>query len=235
MTLGLQCLNLLIKIQLVISGFTASNARQMVQLNAIRSALSLKAIINNLAQTYLKLLVQFSSQRLFKVFYPSPSPLNGPYIKFMFKYSKMDLAKPTSPPLASTCFLYTHEGEPFDDLTLYRSIVGCLQYLSFTCPNFTFFVNHVCQFMHQPLLPPWQAAKCIFHYLNNTISHDLFLSCSSPMHLCAYSNSNWANDHDDGCSIVHIAFFLAIILCHGSCISNKLLPKVVLKLNTRHQ
>jgi hypothetical protein len=67
--------------------------------------------------------------------------------------SKMSLAKPASTPMSSTCKLSAYTREIFEDPTLYRSIIGGLQYLSFTRPNIAFSVNRVCQFMHKPLLP----------------------------------------------------------------------------------
>jgi len=67
--------------------------------------------------------------------------------------SKMSLAKPSSTPMSSICKLSAYTGEIFEDPTLYRSIVGGLQYLSFTRPDIAFSVNRVCQFMHKLLLP----------------------------------------------------------------------------------
>ena len=43
----------------------------------------------------------------------------------------------------------------FRDPTLYRSIVGGLQYLTFTRPDLTYAVNYVCQHMHDPLETHW--------------------------------------------------------------------------------
>uniref|UniRef100_A0A2N9I1E0 Reverse transcriptase Ty1/copia-type domain-containing protein n=1 Tax=Fagus sylvatica TaxID=28930 RepID=A0A2N9I1E0_FAGSY len=70
--------------------------------------------------------------------------------------------------------LTAHEGESFSDVTLFRSTVGALQYLSLTCPDIAFAVNKLSQFMHKPTILHWQSAKrllsfCIF-LGNNLIS-----------------------------------------------------------------
>ena len=36
------------------------------------------------------------------------------------------------------------------DPYLYKSLAGALQYLTFTKPDLTFSVNHLCQYMHVP-------------------------------------------------------------------------------------
>ena len=57
--------------------------------------------------------------------------------------------KPISTPLPTRPFSTTTD-KPFSDPMLYRSIVGGLQYLTFTRPDLSYSVNLVCQFMHQP-------------------------------------------------------------------------------------
>jgi histone deacetylase 1/2 len=86
------------------------------------------------------------------------------------------------------------------DPTLYRSIVGALQYATMTRPDIAFSVNKVCQFMANPLESHWKAVKRILRYLKGTISHGLLLSSSTtgpPFSLRAYSDADWATDHDD--------------------------------------
>lgn len=52
-----------------------------------------------------------------------------------------------------------------DDVTLYRSIVGALQYATITRPKISYTVNRVCQFMHSPTDTHWKAVKRILRYL----------------------------------------------------------------------
>lgn len=42
------------------------------------------------------------------------------------------------------------DGTPFADPTLYRSLAGALQYLTFTRPDISYAVQQVCLYMHDP-------------------------------------------------------------------------------------
>ncbi|GJT88105.1 ribonuclease H-like domain-containing protein [Tanacetum coccineum] len=44
-------------------------------------------------------------------------------------------------------------GAPISDSTLYRSLAGALQYLTFTRPDISYAVQQVCLFMHDPIEP----------------------------------------------------------------------------------
>ena len=74
------------------------------------------------------------------------------YILDILKCINMATAKPISSPMAPSTHLSLFEGEHFSDATLYRSIVGALQYLSVTRPDIAFTINKLSQYMHQPTL-----------------------------------------------------------------------------------
>jgi hypothetical protein len=109
----------------------------------------------------------------------------------------MHEAKPISSPMSSSSSLSALSGDPMEDPTLYRSTIGSLQYLSLARPDLGFAVNRVCQFMHQPLQPHWQAVKRILQYLKHTLSHGLLISRTSSLQLQAYSDADWAGCPDD--------------------------------------
>ncbi|CAN6583600.1 unnamed protein product [Malus baccata var. baccata] len=58
-------------------------------------------------------------------------------------------------PCATPCLPYHHllkdDGKPYHSPEQYRSVVGALQYLTFTRPDIAFSVNQACQFMHNPM------------------------------------------------------------------------------------
>ena len=64
----------------------------------------------------------------------------------------MTSTKPQPTPMITSLKLTMDGSKAFSDPTLYRQIVGALQYLTFTQPNLTYAVNKVSQFMHQPHL-----------------------------------------------------------------------------------
>jgi hypothetical protein len=119
------------------------------------------------------------------------------YIMDLLKKTNMHEAKPITSPMASLFVLSAFSRDPVDDPSLYRSTVGSLQYLSLTRPDLSFVVNRVCQFMHRPLKPHWQAVKRILRYLQYTLSHGILLHRSSSNVLQAYSDADWAGCPDD--------------------------------------
>jgi histone deacetylase 1/2 len=93
------------------------------------------------------------------------------------------------------------------DATKYRSIVGGLQYLLHTCPDLSFAVNKVCQYLHAPRSPHWSAVKRILCYVHLTASHGLHLLADSSSILSAFSDADWAGDSDDRRSTGRYAIF----------------------------
>ena len=110
------------------------------------------------------------------------------YIMDLLIRTKMNEAKPITTPMASTTSLSTFEGEPFLDHTLYRSIVGALQYLGLTRPDIAFPVKKLSQFMQKPTLLHWQSVKRLLRYLKQTIYFGLHISCSSTPVIQAFSD-----------------------------------------------
>ncbi|GKA52305.1 ribonuclease H-like domain-containing protein [Tanacetum coccineum] len=84
------------------------------------------------------------------------------------------------------------DGDPVSDLTLYRSLAGSLQYLTFTGPDISYAVQQVCLYMHDPREPHFSALKRILRYVRGTLDHGLQLFSSSTTSLVAYSDVDWA-------------------------------------------
>ncbi|GKC76381.1 ribonuclease H-like domain-containing protein [Tanacetum coccineum] len=57
------------------------------------------------------------------------------------------------------------DGDPVSDPTLYRSLAGSLQYLTFTRPDISYAVQQVCLYMHDPQKPHFSALKRILRYV----------------------------------------------------------------------
>ncbi|XP_068340492.1 uncharacterized mitochondrial protein AtMg00810-like [Pyrus communis] len=111
------------------------------------------------------------------------------YIKDLL--NKVDLQD--SKPYPTLCLPYHRlikdDGTPYHSPKQYRSIVGALQYVTFTRPNIAFSVNQCCQFMHNPMNYHVVAIKRILRYLIGTINYGL---CFKPgkSHLQAYSDAD---------------------------------------------
>ena len=76
--------------------------------------------------------------------------------------------------------------ESIQDVKLYRSIVGALQYVIVTRLEIVYSVNKVCQYMQAPLESHWKVVKRILRYLKGTLHHGLHLRKSPTLDLVAF-------------------------------------------------
>ncbi|GJT54605.1 ribonuclease H-like domain-containing protein [Tanacetum coccineum] len=65
------------------------------------------------------------------------------------------------------------DGDPISDPTLYRSLAGGLQYLTFTCLDISYAVQHVCLHMNDPREPHLAALKRVLRYVRGTLDFGL--------------------------------------------------------------
>ncbi|GJZ29747.1 ribonuclease H-like domain-containing protein, partial [Tanacetum coccineum] len=78
------------------------------------------------------------------------------------------------------------DGDPVSDSTMYRSLAGSLQYLTFTHLDISYAVQQVCLHMHDPREPYFSALKRILRYIRSTLDFGLQLFSSSTTDLVAY-------------------------------------------------
>lgn len=83
----------------------------------------------------------------------------------------MALSKSCHTPYLPYNRLFKDDGKPFNNPALHRSMVGALQYLTFTRPNFAFFIHQVFQFMHCPMESHIIDVKRILIYLKGTVDY----------------------------------------------------------------
>lgn len=98
-------------------------------------------------------------------------------------------SKCVSTPLAQQHDLTSIEGVLVDP-TVYRSIVGALQYLTLTRPEISHAVNLVCQYMQSPTHEHVQVV--ILRYVNGTIGYGMRITSQSTLSLYAFSDTDWA-------------------------------------------
>nr|GEY42344.1 ribonuclease H-like domain-containing protein [Tanacetum cinerariifolium] len=84
------------------------------------------------------------------------------------------------------------DGVPVQDPTLYRSLAGELQYLTFTRPDFYYAIQQVCLDMHNPREPHFAALKRVLRYVQGTLDFGLHLYTSTTISLVGYTNADWA-------------------------------------------
>lgn len=84
------------------------------------------------------------------------------------------------------------QGTPFNDPTLYRSLVGALQYLIITRPDLSYVVNQASQFLQTPTTSHFRLVKRILRYVKGTISYGLTFDKPPHTNLVGYSDVDWA-------------------------------------------
>nr|GEX57372.1 ribonuclease H-like domain-containing protein [Tanacetum cinerariifolium] len=84
------------------------------------------------------------------------------------------------------------DGVPVQDPTLYRSLAGGLQYLTFTRPYLSYTVQRICLYMHDQGEPYFPALKRILHYVYGTLELGLHLYASATTSLVGYTDVDWA-------------------------------------------
>lgn len=118
------------------------------------------------------------------------------YAKEILERAGMTDCKPVATPVDTQAKLSASSGPPVSDPTLYRSLAGALQYLTFTRPDIAYAVQQVCLFMHDPRESHYHALKRILRYIRGTIDHGLHLYPSPTTQLTAYTDADWAGCPD---------------------------------------
>ncbi|KAK6117412.1 hypothetical protein DH2020_048868 [Rehmannia glutinosa] len=133
------------------------------------------------------------------------------YTKEILKKFKMDDCNPINTPVECGLKLCKDDEGNKVDPTLFKSLVGCLRYLTCTRPDILYAVGLVSRYMENPTTTHFKAAKRILCYLKGTIDFGLFYSVSNDYKLVGYSDSDWAGDTDDRKSTTGFTFFMGDI------------------------
>ncbi|VFQ89230.1 unnamed protein product, partial [Cuscuta campestris] len=104
--------------------------------------------------------------------------------------------KPISTPVDTKAKLSATSGTPLLYPSIYRSIVGALQYLTFTRPDLTYAVQQLCLHLHAPRSTHLTAMKRVLRYIHGTATHGITLHRTGTDSLQAYSDADWARCPD---------------------------------------
>ncbi|XP_021732639.1 uncharacterized protein LOC110699435 [Chenopodium quinoa] len=118
------------------------------------------------------------------------------YAQEILELAEMASCKPVVTLVDTQSKLSAETSPKFHDPTLYRSLAGALQYLTFTHPDIAYAVQQICLFMHDLRQAHYDALKRILRHIQGSIDHGLHLYSSSSMHLIAYTNANWGGCHE---------------------------------------
>lgn len=95
-----------------------------------------------------------------------------------------------SSPLDSTVKLYADKGKLLSDPSIYRKLVGKLNFLTNTRLDIAYSVQHLSQFMHAPREPHYQAALHVLRYIKNDPTLGIFLSNKPDYTVSAHYDSD---------------------------------------------
>ncbi|GJU22074.1 putative ribonuclease H-like domain-containing protein [Tanacetum coccineum] len=105
--------------------------------------------------------------------------------------------KPASTPIEAHKSLGKDEEGEDVDVHIYRSMIGCLMYLTASRPDIMFAVCLCARFQVTPKVSHLHAVKRIFRYLKHQPKLGLWYPKDSPFHLEAFSDSDYAGDNHD--------------------------------------
>jgi hypothetical protein len=108
----------------------------------------------------------------------------------------MASCKPSATPVDTKQKLNTTAGTSYDNPTLYRSLAGALQYLTFTRPDISYAVQQVCLHMHAPCIDHMLSLKRILRYVQGTLHYGLHLYPSPIEKLISYTDADWGGCPD---------------------------------------
>jgi Reverse transcriptase (RNA-dependent DNA polymerase) len=91
------------------------------------------------------------------------------YIDDLLIRARMSDAKPVVTPMQYGLQLTKDGSDPMADPTMYRSVVGALQYVTITRPKITFVVHRASLFMHSSTEQHWTTVKHILQYLKEQL------------------------------------------------------------------
>lgn len=119
------------------------------------------------------------------------------YITDLLERVNMSNAKSCPTPTCPGIKLSREDSPVFEQPTVYRSIIGALQYLTLTRPDISFAVNKLSQFLQAPTNDHWKACKRVLRYLRGTTEYGLHFSPAKQLFLEGVADADWASSTDD--------------------------------------
>jgi len=119
------------------------------------------------------------------------------YAKMTLKKFNMEECRSTTTPMNQKEKFCKEDGAAKIDETLYKTLIGCLMYLTTTRPDILNATSILSRYMHYASEIHFQAAKRIVRYMKGTIDYGLKFCQVKNSILHGYSDSDWASCVDD--------------------------------------
>jgi hypothetical protein len=118
------------------------------------------------------------------------------YAEAILSRAGMSSCKTCPTPVDTKSKMSATHSVPYEDPSLYRSLAGALQYLTFTRPDISYAVQQICLFMHNPMDTHMHALRRILRYIQGTKHYGLHLYSSSTTSLISYTDADWGGCPD---------------------------------------
>ena len=112
------------------------------------------------------------------------------YASNLVKRFGLDKAAHARTPMASNTTLTNDPSSESVDATLYRSMIGCLLYLTTSRPDIAFSVGVCSRFQSNPKISHLNTVKRIIKYVSGICDYGLFYSEESNLSLARFSDSD---------------------------------------------
>lgn len=118
------------------------------------------------------------------------------YAKDILVRAGMSTCKSCPTPVNTKPKMSATRSTPYEDPSLYLSLAGALQYLTFTHPDISYVVQQICIFMHNPMDAHMHALRRILRYIQGTRNYGLNLYPSCTTFLKSYTDADWGGCPD---------------------------------------
>ncbi|XP_071708801.1 uncharacterized mitochondrial protein AtMg00810-like [Rutidosis leptorrhynchoides] len=114
------------------------------------------------------------------------------YARDIISQAGMTSCNPITTPVDTHGKQSASPSDPYHDPSYYRSLIGALQYLTFTGPDISYAIQQICLHMHAPHEAHMLTLKRIIRYIKGTISHGIVITKSPSHSLVSYTDVDWA-------------------------------------------
>lgn len=112
------------------------------------------------------------------------------YVANILERFNMDNNKPAPTPTVMGLELSKEDYSNNANMTLYKSMMGSLMYLTATRPDIMYTVSLVSRFMETPEETHWQVVKKILRYVNGTKQYGILYTATNDFRVVGYIDSD---------------------------------------------
>lgn len=128
-------------------------------------------------------------------------------LDLLTKFNMENSAECPTPMVAGKQFGNSKD-EALQNPTLFRRMIGALQFVTNTQPDISFSVNKLSRYLSNPTVKQRQATKRILRYLKGIADYGLHLIPSSQFSLTGYCDADWGVSNEDRRSVAGYCVFL---------------------------